>query len=209
MRMNQILDALSVWTTTRAAGITSYLFLFLSTIAGISMGSRLIKNKAKATVLTIHQSAGWFGFLFGMMHGAVLLFDQYVGYSVSGLLIPFTTESHPVLTGMGTLSFYMCFIVILSSDMMKKLGKKAWKMTHMLAFPGYFLALLHGLLIGSDSSYPWAQAMYGATGMIVAALTVYRVWTAKKDKRDDPKSGRVTYPHGKPIILEPRDYKVR
>ncbi|TCM92620.1 ferric reductase like protein [Paenibacillus sp. BK033] len=209
MRMNEIIDALSVWTTTRASGITSYLFLFLSTIAGIAMGSRLIANKAKAIVLTMHQSAGWFGFLFGMMHGAVLLFDQYVGYSVSGLLIPFTAESHPVLTGMGTLSFYMAFIVILSSDMMKKLGKKAWKMTHMLAFPGYFLALLHGLLIGSDSSYPWAQAMYGATGIMVVALTVYRLWTVKKDKGEAPKSGRVPYPNAKPIIIETSEYKVR
>ncbi|WP_336789878.1 ferric reductase [Paenibacillus sp. MMO-177] len=207
--MNEVLDALSVWTTTRASGITSYLFLFLSTVAGITIGSRLIKNKAKPIVLTLHQSAGWFGFLFGMMHGAVLLFDKYVGYSVSGLLIPFTAESHPVLTGIGTLSFYMTFIVILSSDLMKKLGKKVWKMTHMLAFPGYFLALLHGLLIGSDSSYPWAEAMYGATGIIVVALTVYRVWTVKKGNREAPKSGRVTYPNAKPIIMEPSEYKVR
>jgi Predicted ferric reductase len=195
--MNGAIDAFSVWTTTRASGMTSYLFLFLSTVAGIMMGSRLINNKAKPIVLNVHQTAGWFGFLFGMIHGSVLLFDDYVGYSLSELLIPFTADSHPILTGLGTLSFYTAFLVILSSDLMKKLGRKVWKLTHLLAFPGYFMSLVHGLLIGSDSQYPWAQAMYGTTGIMVGALTGYRMytgWKVKKEKREAPKSGRLTYP---------------
>lgn len=198
--MQGFIEAFSVWTTTRASGITSYLFLFISTVAGITMGLRLIKNKAKPIVLTIHQSAGWFGFLFGMIHGSVLWFDQYVSYSISELLIPFTSDSHPILTGLGTLSFYITFLVILSSDLMKKLGKKAWKMTHMLAFPGYFLSLVHGLLIGSDSHYPWAQVMYWSTGIIVVLLTWYRVATLKSKTLEAPKNGRLAYPSVKPII---------
>ncbi|GLX70358.1 ferric reductase-like transmembrane domain-containing protein [Paenibacillus glycanilyticus] len=202
--MNAAVEALNVWTTTRASGITSYLFLFLSTVAGITMGLRIVKNKAKPIVLAIHQSTGWFGFLFGMIHGSVLVFDEYVGYSPGELLIPFTAHSHPILTGIGTLSFYMTFLVILSSDLMKKLGKKLWKMTHMLAFPGYFMALFHGLFIGSDSQYPWAIGMYGATGAIIAALTAYRIWTVTKGKgkQETPRNMRLPDRRVKPAALD-------
>lgn len=180
--MSGFLDALNIWSTTRAAGITSYLFLFLSTAAGIIVSLKMLNGHAKSVLLTLHQSSGWFGFLFGVIHGSVLLFDTYVGYSPSELLIPFTAYSQPVLTGLGTLSFYIAFILIISSDFVKKLGRKIWRTIHFLAFPGYFMGLLHGLLIGSDSQYPWAQIMYICTASLVVMLTVFRIAAVKFEK---------------------------
>ncbi|MDG0810792.1 ferric reductase-like transmembrane domain-containing protein [Cohnella rhizosphaerae] len=136
--MNGLADWLTVWTTTRAAGITCYLLLFVSTGAGILTSLKRFGPKTRAGVLFLHQSAGWFGFLFGALHGAVLLFDKYVGYSPLELLVPFTAHTHPYLTGIGTLSFYISLVLIASSDMMKRLGKKTWRTIHFLAFPGFF-----------------------------------------------------------------------
>jgi methionine sulfoxide reductase heme-binding subunit len=177
------LSAFSVWSTTRAAGITSYLFLFLSTAAGIVMSLRALSGRAKTALLVVHQSCGWFGFLFGGLHGAVLLFDQYVGYSPLDLLIPFTAYSHPVLNGLGTIGFYISFVLILSSDLMKRLGRNVWRTIHFMAFPGFIVSLLHGLLIGTDSHQSWAIFMYIATGAIIMLLTVLRFTGLRQEIR--------------------------
>jgi sulfoxide reductase heme-binding subunit YedZ len=180
--MSGFLDVLTVWATTRAAGITSYLFLFLSTAVGIIMSLKMLNSKQKSVLLTVHQTSGWFGFLFGLLHGSVLLFDQYVGYTPVELLVPFTSHSHPILIGLGTLSFYTVLILMVTSDMIKKLGKKVWRAIHFLAFPGFFMGLAHGFLLGTDTQYTWAKTMYLATAGIVIILTVMRVAAVKFER---------------------------
>lgn len=177
--MHQLSEYLTVWITTRAAGMTSYLLLFLSTAAGLAISGRMAGKRAKAVTLAVHQWGGWFGFLFGAMHGMVLVFDKYVGYSPFELLIPFASHDHRLLNGFGTLAFYIAGLLILSSDLMKKLGKKAWRTIHFLAFAGFGLAALHGFAIGTDSKVGWIRALYAATVGIVVLMTVYRVYAAR------------------------------
>lgn len=173
--MNGLADWLTVWATTRAAVITCYLLLFVSTGAGIVTSLKRFGPKTRAGMLFLHQFAGWFGFLFGALHGAVLLFDKYVGYSPMELLVPFAARTHPYLTGLGTLSFYIALILIASSDMMKQLGKKTWRAIHFLAFPGFFMGLVHGVFLGTDSGQPWMKWTYIATAGLIVALTVFRI----------------------------------
>lgn len=173
--MQPLSELFSVWVTTRAAGITSYLLLFVSTAAGLLMSSKL-SGKKQAVILAVHQWTGWFGFLFGMVHGMVLLFDEYVGYSALELAVPFASDNHRWLTGIGTLSLYISGLLIASSDLMKKLGRKVWRAIHLLAFASYGMALLHGVLIGTDSKNGAISGMYVVTGITVAALLAYRIY---------------------------------
>ncbi|MBS5912601.1 MAG: ferric reductase [Paenibacillus macerans] len=173
--MSSFLDAFNVWSTTRAAGLIRYLLLFVSTAAGLMMGLKLAKGRTTSLLLAVHESSGWSGFLFGRIHGGVLLFDKYVGYSLTGLLVPFTATTHPIVTGLGTIAFYIALLLILTSDGIKRIGKKAWRTIHFLAFPGFFLALVHGLFIGTDSQYLWAKLIYLSTAAIVIGLTAARL----------------------------------
>lgn len=175
--------------TTRAAGMTSYLLLFASTFAGLMMSGRMAGKRAKAMVLAIHQWCGWFGFLFGALHGMVLVFDKYVGYSPFELLVPFASNDHRLLNGLGTLIFYISAVLILSSDFMKQLGKKTWRAIHFLAFAGFGMAVVHGYALGTDTQIPWVRFLYIVTAGIVVLLTAYRIYEARKRKRKN----EVTY----------------
>jgi sulfoxide reductase heme-binding subunit YedZ len=181
--MNGLAEMLSVWTTTRAAGITAYLLLFASTAAGMMMSLKLISGKTKATLLAVHQWSGWFGFLFSFVHGGVLLFDNYVGFSLFELLIPFSSDSDRLLTGFGTLAFYCTLLLLLSSDFIKKLGRRTWRLIHFLAFPAFYLALTHGLLMGTDSQQPWVYGMYIATGGLMLIFTGWRIAAVKFENK--------------------------
>lgn len=182
--MHQLSEYLSVWTTTRAAAMTSYLLLFASTVAGLLMSGKMAGKRSKAVILAVHQWCGWFGFLFGTLHGMVLVFDQYVGYSPFELLIPFASHDHRILNGLGTLIFYISAILILSSDFMKQLGKKAWRSIHFLAFAGFGMAVVHGYALGTDTAIPWVRLLYILTTAIVVVLTVVRVYSARKPKKE-------------------------
>ncbi|MFD2614242.1 ferric reductase [Paenibacillus gansuensis] len=187
--LHQASRYLNVWYTSRSAGITSYLLLFVSMISGISHSMKVLPARMRAVSLTLHQSSGWFGLLFGMVHSMVLIYDKYIGYSVSGMLIPFTAHTHPVLTGLGTLAFYGMLLLMLSSDLIKTIGKRAWRTIHMLAFPAFAMALVHGIMLGTDTKLGWVRDMYLLTGGAVAVLTVFRIWLAGKEKTSAKPAG--------------------
>lgn len=180
---------LTVWTTTKAAGLTAYLLLFISMVAGIVQGTPFAKGPKRLLWNLAHQWCGWFGLLFGMLHGIVLVFDQYVGYSLAELAVPFASDHDRLGTGLGILAFYLMAILILSSDLMKKLGKKVWRTIHFVAFPTFVLALVHGLMAGSDSAHPVFIALYAVTGGTVAVMLVWRIWYAKNAKSNGIRAG--------------------
>lgn len=164
-----------VWNTIRAAGLTSYLLMFVSVAAGISHSFSFFKPKRKKQLLLVHQSSGWFGLLFGMIHGLVLSLDQSIHFSLSDILIPFTSDYKPISTGLGTISLYILFVLIITSDFIRQLGRKTWKAIHFLAFPGYLLALYHGITSGTDTQQPLILGMYSITGCIVLILLFLRI----------------------------------
>ncbi|WP_322922333.1 ferric reductase-like transmembrane domain-containing protein [Paenibacillus campi] len=177
---HEIGQYVSVWYTSRAAGLTAYLLLFAAVSAGLLQGSSFAKGKRKAIVSLIHQWCGWFGLLFGMMHGLVLVFDDYIGYSIWNIVIPFTAPYKPILTGIGTITLYMFLIIMLSSDMMKKVGKKVWRAIHFLALPTYGMALMHGMLLGTDTASTPIFWMYMITAIITFVLLFARIFLFKK-----------------------------
>ncbi|WP_244879212.1 ferric reductase-like transmembrane domain-containing protein [Paenibacillus cineris] len=175
-----ISQILSVWVTTRAAGLTSYMLLFASVAAGLLQGGAWAKGPVKAKLNMVHQWCGWFGLLFGMVHGLVLLFDRFVGYSLADLLIPFKASGDRLWMGMGILSLYLLLLLIISSDLMKKLGKKVWRFIHFLAMPAYLMALVHGIMLGTDSRQAPVIGLYAVTGVTVLILLVNRIAASRR-----------------------------
>lgn len=175
---SNLADTLPVWTTLRAAGLTSYMLLFAAMVAGLLQGETWATGTKKATLNLIHQWCGWFGMLFGLVHGLVLVFDEPAGYSFMDIVIPFAAENEPVWSGLGTIAFYLMVLLILSSDLIKTIGKKVWRVLHFMALPTFTLALLHAIMLGTDSGTPAMKLMYLITGAAVAALIVRRIYMA-------------------------------
>jgi sulfoxide reductase heme-binding subunit YedZ len=164
-----------VWNTTRAAGFVSYLLLFFSMMAGLLQSFRFLGTNTRSVALVIHSTCGWLGFLFGMVHGLVLLFDKQVPYSFTEIFVPFASPRAMLPTACGILAFYILFFLVLTSDLMKQLGRKIWRAIHYLAFPGYVLALYHGIALGTDTQSISIQIVYGVTGAVTFSLIVARI----------------------------------
>lgn len=169
-----MMDYLSVWTLIRVSGLTAFYFLTLSLALGL-LSSFSIMKKKKGILVSLHQTSGWYGLLLIVFHMVLIWQDQYVPYSLVGLLIPFTADNEPILSGLGTISFYLFLLVIGSSDFfMKKLGIKKWKKLHLAVIPAWLLMVIHGLAIGTDSSEPWALLLYAAAIAVIIVLMLIR-----------------------------------
>jgi len=160
-----------IWFLVRITGLAAYLLLTLSVLAGIY---RHIPRK-KAPILEFHQIIGQVALLGIALHAFLLFFDHYEPYSLSTVLIPFMSENHRFLIGIGTISAYLLILVVVTSDFMKAVGKSAWKKAHYLVFPVWFLAWLHSVNIGSDSGTVWAQGLYWGSFVAVLLSTFYMV----------------------------------
>ncbi|MCU6712915.1 ferric reductase-like transmembrane domain-containing protein [Paenibacillus sp. J5C_2022] len=170
----------SVWSVTKAAGVSSYLLLFVSVIMGTIGYSQLVSAKHRGRLIFYHQWTGWFGFLFGLLHGIVLLIDTYEPFSIIDLLVPFFSPYKSAGTGLGIIALYMYVAVMVTSDWMKLFGRKVWRIVHYLPFAAYILALLHGLLAGSDSSRTAVKMMYAVTGLLFLVVIAVRMGWGKQ-----------------------------
>lgn len=169
-----------IWISVRVAGLTAYLLLTLSVLAGIL---RHIPKK-KSNILEFHQVIGQIGLLFIAIHAYLLVYDHYQPYSLVSVLVPFMSPHERILTGIGTITMYLLIVVILTSDFMKLIGRKVWKKTHYLVFPMWFLSFMHSFFIGTDTGSSWAQSLYWCTFLLVLGATVFLVAkVTKKPKK--------------------------
>ncbi|MCM3134562.1 ferric reductase-like transmembrane domain-containing protein [Paenibacillus polysaccharolyticus] len=169
-----IVDYLPTWNIIRISGIAAYILLFAGVFLGIAQGMPIAKGKPKAVMFKWHTRTTWLAFGLGITHALMLVIDHYSPFTWRELLIPFTASVHPIGTGLGTLAFYGLLIVLLSSDLRNKLGRKWWFMFHMLSYPVFAGLLIHGMVTGSDSGHVIMRLMYVFTGVSIIGITVLR-----------------------------------
>jgi predicted ferric reductase len=183
-----LLGAHSAWYLSRASAFVAYVLLWWSMVLGLSITNRLARAwPGGPAAADLHQHASLLGLGFGMLHALVLLADQYIGYTLPQILIPFASASYqPLWVGLGQIGLYLMMLVTFSFYVRRWIGARAWRAIHYLSFAVFGLALLHGLFSGTDSSLPWAIWMYAGTGVSVLAMTVYRI-LAQRGRTAPPK----------------------
>jgi DMSO/TMAO reductase YedYZ heme-binding membrane subunit len=165
----------SFWIVARASGLTAYVLLALSVLAGLILKSRPFGRAVKAaSVMDLHRLLALLGLASLGVHGTALLFDRTVRMPVAGLFVPGTSPYRPVAVAFGVIAAELMVIVAVSFYVRKLIGARRWRLLHWSTYAIFGLATAHGLLAGSDSAQPWARDLYlGAVGA-VAFATAWR-----------------------------------
>jgi hypothetical protein len=173
-------DTQAYWYMARAGGIVAYLLLWLATIWGIVMSSKIAKGRiAPLTVFGLHEILPLLATLFATFHAFVLLGDSYINFNIIHILIPFTSPYEPVWTGLGTIALLFSTALVVSFYVRKQISQRIWRMFHFTAYLAFVLALVHGLMTGSDNDLLGIQMMYVFSGATVLFFTYYRLLTHK------------------------------
>ena len=147
-------DQKLAWHLVRSSGIVSYLLLLASTVWGLFLSSQMVKDWSPGPVsMTLHSSISTLALLLGLLHGLLLLFDDYFAYTLSSIFVPFTGPYRPEFVGLGTLGFWIVLFVTISFPLRKLLGHKNWKLLHYASYAAFGLLTAHGLLAGTDAEH--------------------------------------------------------
>jgi predicted ferric reductase len=164
------------WFISRAAAVVAYVLLWASTAWGILMSSKAVKELVSGPLaFTLHNVTAWLALGFSAVHALAFLGDRVVSFSFVGILLPFTANYQPVLTGLGTLSLYTGLLVSLSFYFTKHIGYRTWRVIHMLSYLMFVGVTLHSVLLGTDSGTLVMQLVYFLAGGSVLFLTLFRL----------------------------------
>jgi sulfoxide reductase heme-binding subunit YedZ len=173
------------WNLIRAAGIGAFLMLWASVAWGLAATTSLFgKRVSKATSIALHQAASTAGLLLLAAHLGLLLVDRFMPFTPLDLVIPMRATYRPVGVTLGIAAiFLMVFGVLMTSWGRKLIGTKWWRRTHALSVPAFALAMMHGLMTGTDSRRPAMFWMYLGSAAIVVFLLLLRAFTADRARR--------------------------
>lgn len=176
-----LLSSHAAWYLSRASAFVAYVLLWWSMILGLSITNRLARAwPGGPAAAELHEHASLLGLGFVAVHALVLLADQYIGYTLPQILLPFVGSYLPLWVGFGQVGLYLMILVTASFYVRRWIGARTWRTLHYLSFVVFVLALLHGLFTGSDSSTAWAFWMYIGTGASVVAMTIYRIFAQRQ-----------------------------
>ncbi len=171
-----------IWYAIRVTGVTAYIALWLTTVAGLCIsGGFGGKWLPGALLYPLHQ-LGDLALSLMALHAALLLGDHYAGFTPSSLVVPFTATYRPEWTGLGIIALYLSAAVYWSVHVRNRIGYKAWRAIHLLSFVAFALALVHGFASGTDSGSAAIRLMYLVTGQIAIVLVTLRIWKLKLKK---------------------------
>ncbi len=180
------------WYLSRVSALVSFVLLWFATALGLLITNRLARLwPGGPLAFDLHQYASSLGLLIGFFHAVILLGDRYIGYTPAQLFVPFGGGSYrPLAVAFGQLGAYLLLGVWASSRLRLWIGQRWWRRIHFLGFVVFLLALLHGLLAGSDSELMGVRLLYWGSGGSIIWLTAYRILGTRRAS-PAPSNGRV------------------
>lgn len=176
------------WILARSAGLTAYVLLTLSVLAGLIVKSKPFgKAVRQPTITDLHRFLALLGLGAIALHGLALVLDSTVKISPAALVVPGLAPYRPLWTALGILAAELMVVVYASFALRRRIGARNWRRLHWATYGIFTAATIHGLAAGTDSSRPWAIWLYvGAVGA-VAAGTTWRVLTSSPAPRPAPR----------------------
>lgn len=182
------------WIVARATGVTAYVLITLSMLAGSILKSRPFASLRPAAVMEVHKTLAVLGIGAIGLHGLALVLDTAVPISLPALVVPGLSSYRPLWTGLGVVAAELAALVTASFWARRRIGMRAWRLIHWATYAAFGLATLHGIAAGTDSARPWALAMYAAAAASVTGATAWRAVTRRAAPA--PPSARQPLPKG-------------
>jgi DMSO/TMAO reductase YedYZ heme-binding membrane subunit len=174
------------WLLARASGLTGYLLLTTSVLAGLVLKSRPFGRGLKPASLTdLHRFLALLALAMLALHGGALLLDQTVHMPAAALAVPGLSPYRPLAVSLGVLAAELTALIVVSFPLRRRIGTRAWRRLHWATYTVFALATFHGVLAGTDSSQHWTRLVYLAA---LAAVTFATAWRALTRRRRSPRT---------------------
>jgi len=169
-----------LWYVTRATGLVSLLLLTASVLLGLLTAGRFASGRwPRFLTQGLHRNISLLVLVFLAMHIGSTVLDTYVSISLTAVFVPFASSYKTVWLSLGAVALDLLLALIVTSLLRDRLGYRAWRRLHWLAYACWPVAVAHGLGIGTDRSVTWVIALtLGCVGCVCATVAWRVVVTA-------------------------------
>jgi len=190
------------WYLTRGTGAVALVLLTASVCLGIlgSLRFAAAPRWPRFAIDSLHRDVSLLVLVLLAAHIITSVLDSFAPIRLTDAVIPFAGTYRPLWLGLGALAFDLLIALVITSLLRRRLGYKAWRNIHWLAYASFPIAVLHGLGTGSDTKVWW---MLGLTAACVGAVLV-AVWVrigASEEDRPGVRAAAIAATIATPVAL--------
>jgi sulfoxide reductase heme-binding subunit YedZ len=169
----------ALWFVSRGSGLVLLLLFSVVMVLGAAtrMGSAP-RRWPRFAVSELHRTLALFAVAFLALHVMTAILDPYVSIGWAATVLPFTSGYRTLAIGLGTLAVDVGGAVLLTSLARSRLGYRAWRAVHWLAYLAWPVAFVHSLTAGNDLGIWWVALVEWGSAALVATAVVARILQA-------------------------------
>jgi len=167
-----------LWYATRATGLVSLVLLTASVLLGLLTAGRFSSQRwPRFLTQGMHRNVSLLVLVFLALHIGGTVLDSYTSITLAAAFVPFASSYKTAWLSLGAVAFDLLLALIVTSLVRGRLGYRAWRRLHWLAYACWPVAVAHGLGIGTDRSVTWVIALTLACMACVGAAATWRILT--------------------------------
>ena len=165
-----------LWYVTRATGLVTLLLLTVSVLLGLLTAGRFQGGRwPRFLTQGLHANVSLLVLVFLTLHVASTVLDTYTSISLAAAFLPFASSYKPVWLSLGAVALDLLVALVATSLLRGRLGYRAWRRVHWIAYACWPVAVAHGLGIGTDRSATWVIGLTLGCVVSVAATAAWRI----------------------------------
>ena len=169
-----------LWFATRGAGIVSLLMFTAVVVLGVLNVSRWqAPSWPRFLTAGFHRNLSLLALVFLGLHIVTAVVDPFTALGPAAALIPFASSYRPLWVGLGVIAVDLIVALVVTSLIRARLGQRAWRAIHWLAYAAWPLAITHGIGSGSDNLAPWMLALDVLCAALVGVAVMWRLMTVR------------------------------
>ena len=173
---------------TRASGLVSLILLTGTVVLGVIASVGWTAQRWPRFVSqAMHRNLSLFCLALIAIHIVTTVADGFVPIGYLDAFVPFLTPYRPLWIGLGALAFDLLLAVAITSALRRRIGGRAWRGVHYLAYVCWPIAVLHGLGSGTDTRLPISLLIEVVCVASVVGAVAWRIVAA----RGMPNAGRL------------------
>jgi sulfoxide reductase heme-binding subunit YedZ len=181
-RGNDMSDKI-LWFATRGAGTVSLLLFTAVVCLGVLTVMRWQgAGWPRFLSAQLHRNLSLLSLVFLAVHVVTAIADPFAQLGVLAAVVPFASSYRPLWVGLGVIAVDLGIALVVTSLLRARVGQRAWRAIHWLAYACWPLAVLHGIGSGTDAAAPWMLAIDALCVGSVMGAVAWRVLAGRSNR---------------------------
>ena len=165
-----------LWFVSRASGLVLLVLFSVVIVLGVAARTGAAPSHWPRFVsVELHRTLALFLIAFLALHVLTAILDPFVSIGWAATVLPFMSGYRTLAIGLGTLAVDLGGAVLLTSVTRGRLGFRAWRAVHWLAYLAWPVAFAHSLTAGNDLGIWWVVVIESGCAAAVAIAVLARL----------------------------------